>query len=44
MINYLICFVLGALSAIIPSVLISLGAKKKRERDKRASYDEFLKF
>ncbi len=44
MINYLICFVLGALSAIIPSVLISLGAKKKRERDKRASYDEFLRF
>ena len=44
MINYLICCVLGALSAIIPSVLISLGAKKKRERDKRASYDEFLKF
>ncbi len=44
MINYLLCFVLGALSAIIPSVLISLGAKKKRERDKRASYDEFLRF
>lgn len=44
MINYLICFVLGALSAIIPSVLISLSAKKKRERDKRASYDEFLRF
>ncbi len=44
MINYLICYVLGALSAIIPSVLISLGAKKKRERDKRASYDEFLRF
>ena len=44
MINYLICFVLGVLSAIIPSVLISLGAKKKRERDKRASYDEFLRF
>lgn len=44
MINYLICYILGALSAIIPSVLISLGAKKKRERDKRASYDEFLRF
>lgn len=44
MINYLICCVLGALSAIIPSVLISFGAKKKRERDKRASYDEFLRF
>lgn len=44
MINYLICCVLGALSAIIPSVLISLGAKKKRERDKHASYDEFLRF
>lgn len=44
MINYLICFVLGALSAIIPSVLISLGAKKKRERERRESYDEFLKF
>ena len=44
MINYLICCALGALSAIIPSVLISLGAKKKRERDKRASYDEFLRF
>ncbi len=44
MINYLICFVLGALSAIIPSVLISLGAKKKRERERRESYDEFLRF
>lgn len=44
MINYLLCFVLGALSAIIPSVLISLGAKKKRERKRRESYDEFLKF
>ena len=44
MINYLICFVLGALSAIIPSVLISLGAKKKREKERRESYDEFLKF
>ena len=44
MINYLICFVLGALSAIIPSVLISLSAKKKRERERRESYDEFLKF
>ncbi len=44
MINYLICFVLGALSAIIPSVLISLGAKKKRERKRRESYDEFLRF
>ena len=44
MINYLICFVLGALSAIIPSVLISLGTKKKRERERRESYDEFLRF
>ena len=44
MINYLICCVLGALSAIIPSMLISLGAKKKRERERRESYDEFLKF
>ena len=44
MISYLLCFVLGALSAIIPSVLISLGAKKKRERERRESYDEFLKF
>lgn len=44
MINYLICFVLGALSAIIPSVLISLGVKKKRERERRESYDEFLRF
>ena len=44
MINYLICFVLGALSAIIPSVLISLGAKKKRERERKESYDEFLRF
>ena len=44
MIKYLICFVLGALSAIIPSVLISLGAKKKRERERRESYDEFLRF
>lgn len=44
MINYLLCYLLGALSAIIPSVLISLGAKKKRERERRESYDEFLKF
>ena len=44
MINYLICCVLGALSAIIHSVLISLGAKKKRERKRRESYDEFLRF
>ena len=44
MINYLICFVLGALSAIIPSVLIYLDAKKKRERERRESYDEFLRF
>ena len=44
MINYLICFVLGALSASIPAVLISLGAKKKRERERRESYDEFLRF
>lgn len=44
MINYLICYILGALSAIIPSVLISLGAKKKRERERRESYDEFLRF
>ena len=44
MINYLICFVLGVLSAIIPSMLISLGAKKKRERERRESYDEFLSF
>lgn len=44
MINYLLCYLLGALSAIIPSVLISLGAKKKREREHRESYDEFLRF
>ncbi|MFQ9149291.1 MAG: hypothetical protein ACLR5G_14010 [Eubacteriales bacterium] len=44
MINYLLCYLLGALSAIIPSVLISLGAKKKRERERRESYDEFLRF
>lgn len=44
MINYLLCYLLGVLSAIIPSVLISLGAKKKRERERRESYDEFLKF
>lgn len=44
MINYLLCYLLGALSASIPAVLISLGAKKKRERERRESYDEFLKF
>lgn len=44
MINYLLCYLLGVLSAIIPSVLISLGAKKKRERERRESYDEFLRF
>ena len=44
MINYLLCCVLGALSASIPAVLISLGAKKKRERERRESYDEFLRF
>ena len=44
MINYLLCYLLGMLSAIIPSVLISLGAKKKRERERRESYDEFLRF
>lgn len=44
MINYLLCYLLGVLSASIPAVLISLSAKKKRERDKHASYDEFLRF
>ena len=44
MINYLLCYLLGVLSASIPAVLITLGAKKKRERERRESYDEFLKF
>ena len=44
MINYLLCYLLGALSASIPSVLISLDAKKKRERERKESYDEFLRF
>ena len=44
MINYLICYLLGVLSASIPAVLISLGAKKKRERERKESYDEFLRF
>lgn len=44
MINHLICYLLGVLSASIPAVLISLGAKKKRERKRRESYDEFLRF
>ena len=44
MINYLLCYLLGALSASIPAALISLGAKKKRERERKKSYDEFLRF
>lgn len=44
MINYLLCYLLGVLSASIPAVLISLGVKKKRERERKESYDEFLRF
>lgn len=40
----IISYLLGVMSTIIPAALITIRAKKKRDKDRNAGYDEFLKF